>query len=143
VDGEIVARVERRRQWTPREKAALMVEVEAEGGQVSVVARRHGISKSLLYNWRSAWKAAALARQASVPASSEFIQLGVIAEPAGDRELTRRAADAPLPRGTGLALAERVGVIEIDLPAGIRVRVDGGVTEKALRRVLAAVKGLG
>jgi hypothetical protein len=83
-----------------------------------------------------------------VPASPEFIQLGVIAEPAGDRELTRRAADAPLPRGTGLALAERVGVIEIDLPAGIRVckpgeRVDGGVTETALRRVLAAVKRLG
>jgi hypothetical protein len=45
VDGEIV--VERRRQWTPEEKAALMAEVEAEGGQVSVVARRHGISKSL------------------------------------------------------------------------------------------------
>jgi transposase len=52
VDGKIVAQVERRRQWTPEEKAALMAEVEAEGGQVSVVARRHGISKSLLYNWR-------------------------------------------------------------------------------------------
>ena len=143
MDGEIVARVERRRQWTPREKAALMAEVEAEGGQVSVVARRHGISKSLLYNWRSAWKAAALAKQTSLPAPPEFIQLGVIAEPAGDRELIRRQADARFPRGTGLALAERVGVIEIDLPAGIRVRVDGGVTEKALRRVLAAVKRLG
>jgi transposase len=43
-------------------KAALMAEVEAEGGQVSMVARRHGISKSLLYNWRSAWNAAALVR---------------------------------------------------------------------------------
>jgi hypothetical protein len=51
VDGEIV--VERRRQWTPEEKAALMAEVEAEGGQVSVVAQRHGISKSLLYNWQA------------------------------------------------------------------------------------------
>jgi hypothetical protein len=30
LDGEIV--VERRRQWTPEAKAALMVEVEAEGG---------------------------------------------------------------------------------------------------------------
>jgi hypothetical protein len=40
-------------------------------------------------------------------------------------------------------LAERVGVIEIDLPGGVRVRVDSGVTEKALRRVLLAVKGLG
>ena len=44
MDGEIV--VERRRQWTPEAKAALMAEVEPEGGQVSVVAQRHGISKS-------------------------------------------------------------------------------------------------
>src|SRR6516162_11687615 len=29
VDGEIIARVERRRQWTPQEKAALLAEVEA------------------------------------------------------------------------------------------------------------------
>ena len=39
MDGEVV--IERRRQWTPEEKAALMAEVEAEGGQASVVAQRH------------------------------------------------------------------------------------------------------
>jgi len=32
------------------EKTALMAEVEAEDGQVSVVAQRHGTSKNLLYN---------------------------------------------------------------------------------------------
>ena len=42
MDGEIIARVERRRQWTPQEKAALLAEVEATGGRVSVVARRRG-----------------------------------------------------------------------------------------------------
>jgi transposase len=41
VDGEVV--VERRRQWSPEHKAALLAEIEAEGGQVSVVARRHGV----------------------------------------------------------------------------------------------------
>ena len=79
MDGEIVARVERRRQWTPEEKAALMAEVEADGGQVSVIARRHGISKSLLYNWRSAWKAAALMR-AAIAAPASFVQLGIVAD---------------------------------------------------------------
>jgi transposase len=69
VDGEIIARVERRRQWTPQEKATLLAEVEASGGQVSVVARRRGISKSLLYNWRSAWKAAALVARSPAPSS--------------------------------------------------------------------------
>ena len=76
MDGEIV--VARRRQWTAEEKAALMAEVEAEGGQVSIVAQRHGISKSLLYNWRSAWKAAGLAAQARAIPPAEFVQLAVV-----------------------------------------------------------------
>jgi hypothetical protein len=37
-DAEIIARVERRRKWTTAEKAALLGEVEAEGGKVSVVS---------------------------------------------------------------------------------------------------------
>jgi transposase len=55
---EIIARVERRRKWTAEEKAALLAEVEAEGGKVTVVARQHRISESVLYNWRAALKAA-------------------------------------------------------------------------------------
>jgi transposase len=140
VDGEIV--VERRRQWTAEQKAALLAEVEAEGGQVSVVARRHGVSTSLLYNWRSAWKAAGLAAQARAVRSPEFVQLGVVDDASGQSRPVQMIAGAMSARGVGLALAERVGVIEIDLPEGVRLRVDAGVNEKALRRVLAAVRGL-
>ena len=82
MDGEVV--VERRRQWSPEHKAALLAEVEAEGGQVSVVARRHGVSTSLLYNWRSAWKAAALAARATAVRPAEFVQLGVVADASGE-----------------------------------------------------------
>jgi transposase len=140
VDGEVV--VERRRQWSPEQKAALLAEIEAEGGQVSVVARRHGVSTSLLYNWRSAWKAAAMARS-TAERQAEFVQLAVVGEASGQSPAMPTAVGAACPRGTGLALAERVGVIEIDLPDGVRVRVDSGVNEKALRRVLSAVRGLG
>jgi transposase len=83
VDVEIVARVERRRKWTPEEKAAVLAEVEAEGGGVTVVARRHRISASLLYNWRSAWKAAAAA--ARTPATLGLRPLGVFAGAGGER----------------------------------------------------------
>jgi hypothetical protein len=55
-DVEIIGRVERRRKWTVQEKAALLAEVEAAGGKVTVIARRHRISESVLYNWRAAWK---------------------------------------------------------------------------------------
>jgi transposase len=140
LDDEVV--VERRRQGTPEEKAALMAEVEAEGGQVSVVGQRHGMSKSLLYNWRSAWEAAGLAARARAIPPAQFVQLAVVADASGQSPMMPMTTGAVCARDTGLALAERVGVIEIDLPDGVRVRVDSGVTE-ALRRVLSAVRGLG
>src|ERR1700756_4518718 len=75
-DVEILARVERRRKGTAQEKATLLAEVEAEGGKVTIVARRHRISESVLYNWRAAWKAAATVMQA--PVGAPFIPLGVL-----------------------------------------------------------------
>jgi len=64
--------ITRRRKWQTAQKAALLAEVEAEGGKVVAVARRHGISESLLYNWRSARKAMAPAKCAAA-ASVDFV----------------------------------------------------------------------
>jgi len=142
-DVEIMARVERRRKWTAEEKAAPLAEVEAEGGKVAVVARRHRVSESLLYNWRSAWRTAAGLTRAPEPV--EFVPLGVFGR-ADDEGPAMLAAplDVPAPersRSTGMTMAERVGMIEVALPSGARVRVDAFVNEKALRRVLRALKG--
>lgn len=141
-DVEIMARVERRRQWTAEEKAALLAEVEAEGGKVKVVARRHRVSESLLYNWRSAWKTAA----ALTPTQglAEFVPLGVFGRAEDEGPVMLAApADVPAParsRRTGMTMGERVGMIEVALPSGARVRVDAFVNEKALRRVFRAIK---
>jgi transposase len=124
--------ISRRRKWTPAEKAALLAEIEAEGGRVSVVARRHGISDSLLYNWRSA---AAM----RVAGPVEFVPLGIIGPPPGDP--TPPTASDPPPASRGHQ-DEPSGRIEIDLPSGARIRVDAQVNERALRRVLQAMKGV-
>jgi transposase-like protein len=47
-DGEILGRIERRRKWSDAEKAALLAEVDAAGGKVVLIARRHRLSESLL-----------------------------------------------------------------------------------------------
>jgi len=43
------------------ETAALLAEVDAEGGTVRLVARPHNMSQSLIYNWRSTRLATAVA----------------------------------------------------------------------------------
>ena len=84
-----------------------------------------------------------MAARSTAVRPAEFVQLGVVADAAGESPRVPMAAAAVCPRGAGLALAERVGVIEIDLPDGVRVRVDSGVNEKALGRVLSALRGAG
>src|SRR3954452_22745109 len=131
-DVEILARVERRRKWSIEEKAALIAEVEAEGGAVKLVAQRHRISESLLYNWRAAWKAAAAAAGSS--AAVAFVPLGVVGE-------ADSAAPALLAPPSSPRREARAGAIEIALPDGSRVSVDAFVNEKALSRVLRAMRG--
>ena len=134
-EGEIITR---RRKWSPAQKSALLDEVESEGGKVAVVARRHGVSESLLYNWRSAWKAAACA--VSAPEPVDFVRVGVVGEVSGER----RPLLAPPPSERSQpphANAAEAGMIEIALPNGIRICVDGLVNEKALSRVLRAMRG--
>ncbi|HEY3848752.1 MAG TPA: transposase [Acetobacteraceae bacterium] len=136
---DILGRFERRRVWTAREKAALLAEIDAAGGKVRLVARRHRISESVLYNWRSARKAAAVAMGA--PENVEFIPVGLIEGPASDGPTTPAPPD-PEPAQRPAAAMGKSGSIEIALPNGTRISVDASVNEKALSRVLRAMKGV-
>ena len=130
-EAEILAR---RRKWSSEQKAALLAEVEAEGGRVAMVARRHGLSENLLYNWRSARRATA---PAGVP-EPMFVPLRVV-----DRIGEQRQAllAAPERRSTPAErLADRVGCIEVEFPNGVRVRANGLVNEKVLLRAFRALK---
>lgn len=126
----------RRRKWTAEEKAALLAEVEAAGGRVAMVARRHGLSESLLYNWRLAAKASV---PTSAPGPMEFRPIGVIGRPNEAAPALLVAPDTSPARGGHWD--ERSSKIEVALPNGVRLRVNGSVSEKALSRVLRAVKG--
>jgi transposase len=136
-EAEVLARVERRRKWTQEEKASLLVEVEAAGGKVRSVARRHGIAESVLYNWRSARKAALEAGSGSSGAIT-FLPVGVIGEAVNETPAMLPSLASPRPhRG----VERRAGAIEIALPDGSRVCVDALVNEEALSRVIRAIRG--
>jgi transposase len=75
------------------------------------------------------------------PEDVEFIPVGVIGPPAARGSATlalptpETAPQAPSAEG-------KTGSIEIALPNGTRVSVDAFVNEKALSRVLRAMKGM-
>ncbi len=137
-DVDVLAPVGRRRVWRTEEKAALLAEIDAEGGRVRLVARRHGLSESLLYNWRSSRKAAALAMGASEPVT--FVPVGVLSR-TPPRAKPSRASPAIQAAAEATSGDARAGSIEIALANGARLSVDAFVNEKALSRVLRAVKG--
>jgi transposase len=136
---DILGPSDRRRIWSAEEKAALLAEIDAEGGKVRLVARRRGVSESLLYNWRSARKAAAVA--AGAPEDVQFVPVGVLGgkAPGGPALL---APPQPTPVQEPPPAEGKSGSIEITFPNGARVSVDAFVNEKALSRVLRAMKGL-
>ncbi len=49
---EVLARIQRRRRYSLDQKLAVLAEAAQPGMSISYVARRHGISPSLLFGWR-------------------------------------------------------------------------------------------
>ncbi len=114
------------------------------------------MNANLLFNWRRSARAVAaagsgasaeVARLEAGPSATEpceFVPIGVFAR--ADDEgpaFATGAASAPARATAALSrpgLQERAGAIEIELGNGTRLRVDAFVNERALRRVLAAVK---
>jgi transposase len=138
--------ITRRRQGRAGEKAALLAEVEAEGGKVRPVARLHGISDSVRYGWRAAIKAAAgearsgANAESATPEAVAFVPLGVMGaaiEGASTAIPVPRVSPPLCPPGGDVT----AGTIEILLPGGARICVYAFVNERVLSRVLRAMKG--
>jgi transposase len=128
------------------------------GASVAEIARRHGVNANLVFNWRrsarTACSAGAEGAAPSAPARSDamlaasdpgFIPIGVFARaPDGGPALIAGggvAEQLPSPAARARANADgRTGLIEIDLADGTRLRVDGFVSERALRHVLSALR---
>ena len=119
---EVITRGERRRRWSLEQKQAIVVETLSLNATLALVARRHGIGTGLLCSWRRK-----LLRDRSGGLAC-FARVDV-------------ADAAAQPRGPLVALAQPAGLIEIALPSGASVRVDAQVDERALRRVLRALRG--
>ena len=132
---ELLGRMERRRRFSVEKKLAILTEATAPGANLSEVARRHGLLPAQVYKWRRLAELGVI----GMPGASElpsFVAVEIAQDlsplPAAPPEGKPAAVhDAPRRRRR-----TKVGLIEIELECGRRVRVDRDVDAAALERVL-------
>ena len=118
---EVLSGPERRSRWSAEEKLRVLAQSVAPGSSPTLACRVYGISTGQLSTWRKQFRAGEL---------TGFVPVSVVADPALPEPATAVAVDAePAAPGT----------IEIELPSGVKLRVNGDVGEAALRRVLSAL----
>ena len=109
----------RRRRWTDDEKLKIVLESMQAPRSISSTARRYGISRSLLLNWRRS----SCTEQGAAGKRSGFVPAMVVADPMPSTPAT------PMN-----------GHMVIEIGKDRRVIVDAGVDAAALARVLAILE---
>jgi transposase-like protein len=126
---EIISGVERRRRWRIEDKLRIVAEVETPGACFAAVARRHDVSRGLLWSWRRDVRRGAMG--VPVPPEPVFLPIRV--------SDLRPVAPAPA-AAASTAPSARDTRIEIPLSDGTGLRVGAEVGVAALRRVLSALR---
>ncbi|MBX9574687.1 MAG: transposase [Caulobacteraceae bacterium] len=119
---EVITGTERRRQFTEEEKLRLVEDAFRPGVKATEVARHQGVDVSLLYRWRRQF----FGPQPRLPA---FLPISVAMDEPPSAEPSRSAPAPP------------VGVVEIDFPAGARLRITGPVDPAVVTAAVAALSG--
>jgi transposase len=132
---EVLAHADRRRFWTIEQKRKIVAESLGSELTPTEVARKHRISTGQLYTWRQ--QLLDVRGSGISPMPLRFAPVELVSP-----ELSR---PDPLPLeilDTAPAASSRAeGLIEIQLPGGVSLRVDAHVDGHALRRILDALDG--
>lgn len=124
-----VARLEvvdsgRRRRCSDEEKLKIVLESLAVPRQVSATARRYGIARSQLLQWRRLFKPQ---RNEAAEQVSGFVPAVVV--PASE------------PGGSDPVISTADGTIEVEFASGARMRITGTVDPTALKAAVEALTG--
>ena len=114
----------RRRRWSEDEKLKIVLESLTAPRQVSATARRYGIARSQLLQWRRSFRPE---RNETPEQSTGFVPAVVVSE------------TEPGPLAPARSAAE--GAIEINFTSGTRMRVTGAVDPATLRAAVEALTG--
>lgn len=144
---EIIEVVERRRRWPVEVRLKILDEVLQPGASVSAVAGRHGVARSLLYEWLRQVRERRMPGLSLKPdAAATFASVSIVPEA---RDSTRsKPPPTPVPPLTAMstrapaASSKRLNsAVEIRLANGRIITVDESIEPDMLARLLAVVDG--
>ena len=130
---EIISGVERRCRWSDAGKLRIVAEADEAGAKVAEVARRHEISRSILWTWRKQARAGRL----TMSDPPGFLPVVVDAVSAMDTAASEPSAasvpaDTPSPPGP---LA-----ITITLTNGTRLEISAALSLPALSCIIGSLR---
>lgn len=133
--GEVIGVVSRRRRWTLDQKLALVEEVSRPGASVAAVADRHGMSRSLLFEWRRQVREGTMPGVVRAETAPALVPVRIV-EDAPPKK-------APRPPPSSRGSAERAGkssaTVEVVLSNGRVLRVSEAIVPEVLARLAAAL----
>lgn len=122
---EVLPGVSKRRSWSTEEKLGILAQAAAPGSSVKLACRAHGVSSGQFYTWRKQFRSGEL---------TGFVPVSVVAEP------PLRSAPVPAKEEPAPTPAPAPGLVEVELPSGVRLRISGEVEVAALRHILSALR---
>jgi transposase len=130
---EMISGVERRRRWSDADKLRIVAEADEAGAKVAEVARRHEISRSILWAWRKQARAGRL----TMSDPPGFLPVVVDAVSAMDTAASEPSAaslqaDAPPPPDHR--------AITITLANGTRLEISAALSLTALSCIIGALR---
>ena len=133
---EIITGRERRRRWSVEDKLRIVAETHAAGSQVRAVAVRNGLCESLVHTWRRQAREGVLVS----PETPVFMPVRTVEAPNSTALPPTDPKRTIEPQASAAHQASQVGMIEIELGDGRRIRVGNDVNVVSLRRVLQALQ---
>jgi transposase len=113
-----------RRRWSEDAKRALVAETFVGGQTVNGVARRHNISRSMLFGWRKQYCETGFAAPASTPIGFSPVAIA-------QSDASEPVMPPPPPAG--------VPLIELEFGRGVRLRISGAVDPDLAAAVMKAL----
>jgi transposase len=133
---EMISGVERRRRWSVADKLRIVAEADEPGATVAEVARRHEISRSILWAWRKQARAGVLA----TPDLLGFLPVVVDAASSVDAPITAANAPSSVSVPVDAPPPPDQRTITITLANGTRLEISAALSLPALSCIIGALR---